>query len=147
MTFSLHHGGVVMLSQIKHTNTTQTNEHKHTHWSTHTHTNTKTHTHTNKQTNTHIYTHTYTHIHIHTHTATKIHPLAHILDTWALIFSSCALFSLSQLHHVTSSLPSRCDNHQSTGGRSERAKNTEQKWPRETLAVTNVPGLSTLSDL
>ena len=52
-----------------------------------------------------------------------IHPLAHILDTCALIFSSCALFcSLSQPHHVTSSLPSLCDNHQSTGGRSERTQ-------------------------
>ena len=29
-------------------------------------------------------------------------------------------YSLSHLHHVTASLPSPCDNHQSTGGRSER---------------------------
>ena len=29
-----------------------------------------------------------------THTVIKIHPLAHILDTWALIFSSCALFTV-----------------------------------------------------
>ena len=41
-----------------------------------------------------------------THTVIKIHPLAHILDTWALIFSSWTLFySLSELHHVTASLP------------------------------------------
>ena len=30
-----------------------------------------------------------------THTVTKIHPLAHILDTCALIFSSCAPFTVS----------------------------------------------------
>ena len=29
-----------------------------------------------------------------THTIIKIHPLAHILDTWALIFSSCAIFTV-----------------------------------------------------
>ena len=29
-----------------------------------------------------------------THTVIKIHPLAHILDTWASIFSSCALFTV-----------------------------------------------------
>ena len=30
----------------------------------------------------------------HTHTVIKIHPLAHILDTGGLIFSSCALFTV-----------------------------------------------------
>ena len=30
----------------------------------------------------------------HTHTVIKIHPLAHILDSLALIFSSCALFTV-----------------------------------------------------
>ena len=55
----------------------------------------------------------------HTHTI-KIHPLAHILDTCSLIFSSCAHFySISQPRHVTASHPSPDDNHQSTGGRSE----------------------------
>ena len=29
-----------------------------------------------------------------THTVIKIHPLAHILDSWALMFSSCALFTV-----------------------------------------------------
>ena len=29
-----------------------------------------------------------------THTIINIHPLAHILDTWALIFSICALFTV-----------------------------------------------------
>ena len=57
-----------------------------------------------------------------THTVIKIHPLAHILDAWALIFSSCAFYSLSQPHHVTASVPSPCDNHQSTGGRSDRTQ-------------------------
>ena len=31
---------------------------------------------------------------IHTHTVIKIHLLAHILDTCALIFSSCAIFTV-----------------------------------------------------
>ena len=31
-------------------------------------------------------------------------------------------YSLSQPHHVTASLPSPCDNYQSTGGRSERTQ-------------------------
>ena len=31
-------------------------------------------------------------------------------------------YSSSQPHHVTASLPSPCDNHQSTGGRSERTQ-------------------------
>ena len=30
----------------------------------------------------------------HTHTVIKIHPLAHILDSWVLMFSSCALFTV-----------------------------------------------------
>ena len=29
-----------------------------------------------------------------THTVIKIHPLSHILDSWALIFRSCALFTV-----------------------------------------------------
>ena len=53
-----------------------------------------------------------------THTLPNIHPLAHILDTSALIFSCYALFSLSQPHNVMASHPSPGDNHQSTGGRS-----------------------------
>ena len=39
-----------------------------------------------------------------------------------LIFSSCAIFSLSQPHHVMASLPSSCDNHQSTGGGSVKTQ-------------------------
>ena len=57
-----------------------------------------------------------------------IHPLAHIIDTCALSFSSLALFSLPQLHHVTASHPSPGDNHQSTGWRSERRQG-EAKMP------------------
>ena len=44
-----------------------------------------------------------------THIIINIHHLAHILDICALIFSSCALFSLSQPHHVTASHPSLGD--------------------------------------
>ena len=47
----------------------------------------------------------------HTHTVIKIHPLTHILDTWALIFCSCPLLFIP-----TASLPSPCDNHPSKGG-------------------------------
>ena len=59
----------------------------------------------------------------HIHTIIKIHPLAHLLDSWASIFSSLPFFYiLSQPHHVTTSLPSPGDNHQITGGRSERTR-------------------------
>ena len=65
--------------------------------------------------------------HARKHTIIKIHPLAHILDSRALIFSSSAFFSLSQPHHVTVSLPSPGDNPQSTGGRFERTQ-CQEKW-------------------
>ena len=65
----------------------------------------------------------------HTHTIINIHPLAHMLHI-----------------HVTASNHSPGDNHTSTGGRSERTQG-KQKWPSETHSVTDVPGLSTLSDL
>ena len=81
--------------------------------------------------------------HTHNH---KIHPLTHILDTRVLIFSCCSLFTACKLwtsvyklmftacklwtsvyklmfrmpRHIPASLPSPGDNHQSTGGRSER---------------------------
>ena len=54
MTLSLHQGGVVMSSQIKHT---------------------------------------------HSHQDTR-HPLAHMLDSWALIFSTCALFTVYPNHII-----------------------------------------------
>ena len=57
-----------------------------------------------------------------THTIINTHPLAHILDICSLIFSSCAIISLSQPHHVTASHPSPGDNQQGTGGRSERTQ-------------------------
>ena len=85
--------------------------------------------------------------HTHTHTVIKIHPLADILDTWALIFSSCSLFIVypnrimklhpSPLHVITTRARE--------GGPKEHS--AKQKWPRETRSVTYVPGLSTLSDL
>ena len=75
------------------------------------------------------------------HTAIKIHPLDHILDTWALIFSSWPFLQFIP----TASLPSPCDNHQSEGGPKEHS--AKEKWLRETHSVTYVPGLSTLSDL
>ena len=58
----------------------------------------------------------------HTHSS-ALHPLAHILDICALIFSSCSLFmGSSQPYHVTASHSSPADNHQSTRGRSERTQ-------------------------
>ena len=75
MTFSLHQGGVVMSSQIKHT---------------------------------------------HSHQDTPLSPY-----TWHLSLDFLQLrpfYSLSQPHHVTASLPSPCDSHQSMGERSERTQ-------------------------
>ena len=73
--------------------------------------------------------------HTHTHTIFNIPPLAHILDIWALIFSSSCNFI--PLHVIT------------TRAREGTPKehSAKQKWPRETHSVTYVPGLSTLSDL
>ena len=72
------------------------------------------------------------------------HPLAYILGTCALIFSSWGIFTvLSQPPHGTASHPSPGDNHQSTGGRSEGTQG-QVKWPRETHSVIHTPGLSTL---
>ena len=74
-----------------------------------------------------------------TQTIINNHPLAHILDICALIFSSCAFFTVypTPLRVITTRAR--------VGGRKEhRAK---QKWPCETNSVTYVPGLSTLSDL
>ena len=87
---------------------------------------------------------------IHKHSI-KIHPFAHILDSWALIFSSCALFTVypnrimwrhpSPLHVITTR--ARWLSHGAEGGPKEhRAK---QRWPSETHSVTYVPGLSTPS--
>ena len=56
-----------------------------------------------------------------THTIINTHSLANIFDICALIFSSCALFTVyhNSIMHVTASHPSPGDNQQSTGGRSE----------------------------
>ena len=74
-----------------------------------------------------------------THTIINIHPLAHILDTFALIFSSCLLFTVypTPLQVITTRA-------RETGPKEHRAK---QKWSRDTHSVTYVPYLSTLSDL
>ena len=82
-----------------------------------------------------------------THTIINIHPLAYILDICALIFNSCAIFTvypnrIMQRHpthlHVISTRA------REGGPKEHRAK---QKWQRKTHSVTYVPGLSTLSDL
>ena len=59
-----------------------------------------------------------------THTMIHIHPLAHILDICALIFNSCTQFTMYpiRINHATASHQSPGDNHQSTGGRSERTQ-------------------------
>ena len=70
--------------------------------------------------------------------SSNIHPLAHILDSSALILSSCASFAvyLSPLQAITTRARE--------GGAKEHS--AKQKWQRETHLVTYVPGLSTLSD-
>ena len=58
-----------------------------------------------------------------THIIINIHTLAHILDIFhldSLYFRP--FYRLSQPHHVTASNPSPGDNHQSTGGRSDRTQ-------------------------
>ena len=83
----------------------------------------------------------------HTHTVIKIHPLAHILDTWALIFSSRALCTVYP-NRIMSRHPSPL--HVITTRAWEgvpKEHSAKQKWPRKTHSVTYVPGLSTLSDL
>ena len=82
-----------------------------------------------------------------THIILNIHPLAHILEICAFIFSSCALFTVypnrimkrhpTPLQVITTSA-------REGGPKEHRAK---QKWPRETHSVTYVLELSTLSDL
>ena len=81
-----------------------------------------------------------------THTSSNIHLFAHIFESCTLIFSICALYSLSQPHHVTASHPSPGDNHQSTGGRPNEHRD-KQKWPPETHSITYIPRLSTLYNL
>ena len=58
--------------------------------------------------------------HTHSHQDTPLSPY-----TWHLSLDFRLLrpfYSLSQSHHVTPSLPSPCENHQSTGGRFERTQ-------------------------
>ena len=82
-----------------------------------------------------------------THTIIKIHPLSNLLDTWALIFSSCTIFTVypnrimhrhpSPLQVITTKAREDCPKEHSA----------KKKWPSETHSVTYVPGHSTLSDL
>ena len=60
----------------------------------------------------------YVYRHRYAYHTLSITALDHILNICALIFSSCAIFSLSQPHHVMVSHSSPGDNHQRTGGRS-----------------------------
>ena len=79
-----------------------------------------------------------------THTLSNIHPLAHILDICALIFSSCALFTVypnPKRHPIPIQVITTSA--REGGPKEQRAK---QKWPRGTYSVTYVLGLSTLSD-
>ena len=73
--------------------------------------------------------------------STNIHPLANILDTCTLLFSSCAIFTV-----YTTCIMSR---HRTplqvitTRARSKRTQ-AKQNLPCETDSVTYAPGLSTL---
>ena len=84
--------------------------------------------------------------HTHTHTIIKMHPLAHILDTWALIISSSALFTV-YLDRIMQRHPSPLQVITTRARRGGRKNSVKQKWQRETHSVTYLPGLSTLSDL
>ena len=99
MTFSLHHDGAVMSSQI-----------------------------TPRQ-------------------SSNTHSLAHIPGSCALIFSSWAVFTLPQPHHVTASHPSPDYNPPKRGRAVRKNTWTKQKRQRETQLSTYAPGLSTLSYL
>ena len=81
-----------------------------------------------------------------TQTIINIHPLAHMLDICAMIFSSCAIFTIYpniiKWRHPTP-LQVTTTKAREGGSKEHRAK---QKWPRETHSVTYVPGLSTVSD-
>ena len=74
-----------------------------------------------------------------------IHPLAHTLGTCALIFNSCALFTVYpnriMWRHPTLLQVITAKSRES-GPKDHR---TKQKLPRETHSVTHIPGLSTLS--
>ena len=79
--------------------------------------------------------------------SSNIHPLALILDTCALIFSNCVLFTfysnrIMQRHpNPRQVITTRA---REDGPTDDRVK---QKWPREIKLITYAPGQSTLSDL
>ena len=58
--------------------------------------------------------------HTHSHQDTPLSPYTCRLSLDFQLLRH--FYSLSQPHHVTASLPSPCDNHQITGGRSERTQ-------------------------
>ena len=90
-----------------------------------------------------------THTHTHTHTVVNIHPLAHILEICALVFSNCAISIVYPNRIIRNRIPPLSRLQTPEHGRAVR-KNTDrakQKWPRETHSATYAPGLSTLSDL
>ena len=65
-----------------------------------------------------------------THTIIKIHPLAYLLDTWAWIFSSCALFTVYPnriMYRYPSPLYMITTRAREGGPNEHRAK---QRWPR-----------------
>ena len=70
-----------------------------------------------------------------THTVSNIHPLAHIHDTWALIFSSCALVT-NPLQVMTT---------MARLGSQKEHFTKQEKWPCETQSVAYAPGLSLFS--
>ena len=62
----------------------------------------------------------------------NIHPLAHICDSGALVFISCAFLTIDpKPHHVTASYPSPGDNQQTTEGGPIK-HGAKQKWLVET---------------
>ena len=83
-----------------------------------------------------------------THTqSSNIHSIMHKLDTCALIFSSCALFTV-YLECIMSwhPTPLQVKTIRAQEG-SLKKQSFKQKWHHETQSVTYAPGLSTLSYL
>ena len=75
-----------------------------------------------------------------------IHPLAHILGTFILIFSSCTLFTVyhSCIMYIMQSYSSPVISHQSMGGWYKIIQEPSKKWPGETISIC-APVLSTHS--
>ena len=100
-----------------------------------------THTHTHTQSSRWLY------VRVVSVSSVRVSPVANILDTWALIFSSCALFTVYPnriMQRHPSPLQVITTRAQEGGPKEHSAK---QKWTPEMHSVTYVPRLSTLSDL